>query len=407
MIRLLPRSVLCCLLLCMSLQAKPVRPGISVLLSDSLHLIQGKALGLVTNQTGIDEAGRSTIDLLAEEDRCRLVRLFAPEHGIDGSRPAGKHVRSGVHEASGLPVVSLYNGSREIEPLLLAGLDAVVVDLQDIGIRPYTYISTMDAVLRACALAGSTCIVLDRPNPLGGHVGGEVLQEDFRSFIGIHPIPYVHGMTMGELALLFRDEFGSHCDLRVVPVEGWNRSMLFADTGLPWVPTSPNVPTADTPGLMVLTGGLGELGGLSIGIGTPLPFRLIGHPRFVARDLAETLQTAGLPGVRFLPWSWTPTLGALKDSLCHGVYLLSDPGETPDWHRLQWTLLSTLLDMPWPGSALLDGPEDRFDNFDKAMGSDRMRRELGSAKSGQSYLEHCRKERDDFLKRRQPCLLYH
>jgi uncharacterized protein YbbC (DUF1343 family) len=385
----------------------PVLTGLEVLLADSLHLIEGKAIGLVTNQTGVDSHGRSGIGLLFEEKRTRLTTLFAPEHGIDGSKPAGEHVGSGAHAGTGLPVVSLYTGSRTIDPKLFNGLDAVLVDLQDVGIRPYTYISTMDAVMIACGKAGIPCLVLDRPNPIGGNtVGGEVLDPEFKSFIGIHEIPYLHGMTMGELARLFQGEFGIQCELKVVPMRGWTREMNYARTGLPWIPTSPNVPTAETPLLMALTGGIGELGGASIGIGTALPFRVLGHPKMDAWKLASTLNERGLPGLQFLPWSWTPTMGGHKDQLCQGVYIHIEDFGRIDLAEAHWALLDVLYRGPIPGKAMLEGKEERFRMYDKAMGSSRLRRELPVDSKGQGYLDRVRDQIARFRQLRQPYLIY-
>lgn len=385
----------------------PVLTGLEVLLQDSLHLIEGQTIGLVTNQTGVDSHGRSGIGLLHNEKRTRLTTLFAAEHGIDGSKPAGEHVGNVTHTGTGLPVVSLYTGTRTIDPALFKGLDRVLVDLQDVGIRPYTYISTMDAVMTACGKAGIPCVVLDRPNPIGGNtVGGEVLDPAFKSFIGIHEIPYLHGMTMGELARLFQGEFGIQCELKVVPMRGWNRDMNFARTGLPWIPTSPNVPTAETPLLMALTGGIGELGGASIGIGTALPFRVLGHPKMDAWTLANTLNSKQLPGLQFLPWTWTPSMGGHKDQLCQGVYIHIEDFGRIDLAQAQWTLLDVLYRGPIPGKAMLEGKEERFRMYDKAMGSSRIRRELPRDAAGLEYLESVRGQLEQFRRLRQPYLMY-
>ncbi|MCA9783054.1 MAG: DUF1343 domain-containing protein [Candidatus Cloacimonetes bacterium] len=387
--------------------AHPVLTGLEVLLSDSLHLIEGKRIGLVTNQTGVDSRGRSGISLLFNEKRTQLSTLFAPEHGIDGSKPAGQAIGSGQHAATGLPIVSLYSGIHVVDPGLFKNLDMVLVDLQDVGIRPYTYISTMDGVMVACGKANIPCLVLDRPNPIGGNtVGGEVLDPEFRSFIGVHEIPYLHGMTMGELARLFQGEFGSECDLTVVPMRGWQRGMNFARTGLPWIPTSPNVPTAETPLLMALTGGIGELGGVSIGIGTALPFRLLGQDTMDAWDLARRLNARALPGLQFLPWSWTPSLGGYKDRLCQGVYIHVDDFGRIDLAEAQWALLDELYRGGVPGKAMLEGKEERFRMYDKAMGSSRLRRELPKDPKGLAYLGLVRDQVREFRQLRKPYLLY-
>ncbi|NLA07895.1 MAG: DUF1343 domain-containing protein, partial [Firmicutes bacterium] len=221
-----------------------VKTGIEVLASRDFDIIAGKRVGLITNHTGIDSKGKSTIDILAESDRVRLVAIFAPEHGVRGEAEAGEKVSSDRDAKTGLPIHSLYGKTLKPTCEMLEGIDVLVYDIQDVGVRFYTYISTMAYAMEAAAENGLEFVVLDRPNPIGGMaVEGPILEKEFSSFVGLYPIPARYGMTIGELARLFNDEFEIGVQLRVVEMEGWHRDMWFDDTGLPWVKPSPNIPT--------------------------------------------------------------------------------------------------------------------------------------------------------------------
>lgn len=275
----------------------PVRPGIDVLLSDSAHLIAGKRLGLITNQTGVDAHGVSTIDRLARWPHARLVTLFAPEHGIRGTARPGEQVRDTVDEATGLPIYSLQAAGRARPPSAeqLAGLDVLLVDLQDVGARPYTYHRTMVLAMRTAASARMRVIVLDRPDPIGCAVQGPELATAYHSAVGILPVPLRHGMTMGELARLANVELGIGADLVVAPVSGWRRCCWFDETGLPWVPPSRNLPDLESaawyPGTVLLEGeGLTIGTNLSVGRGTNAPLRQVGAPWMDAARVAAAMQ---------------------------------------------------------------------------------------------------------------------
>lgn len=264
----------------------PVRPGVDVLLSDSARLIAGRRIGLITNQTGIDARGVSTIDrLYTAGTGCRLpvtacpslVALFAPEHGIRGGAAPGVRISDTADSATGLPIYSLYGANRAPTAAQLAGLDILVVDLQDVGARTYTYTSTMVLAMRAAREAGKRILVLDRPNPIGCAMQGPVLDTTYASFIGMLPVPLRHGMTLGELARFANGELGIGADLVVVPVQGWQRCTWFDETGLPWIRPSPNLPdlasVAWYPGTVLF-----EATNLSVGRGTDAPFRQVGAP---------------------------------------------------------------------------------------------------------------------------------
>ncbi|MFQ5689814.1 MAG: exo-beta-N-acetylmuramidase NamZ domain-containing protein [Gemmatimonadota bacterium] len=285
-----------------------VRPGIEVLLSDSLQLIRGRRLGLITNHTGIGRDGTPDVELLRAlppAEQVELATLFTPEHGYRGALegPVPDRQRDA---GTGLRVYSLYGDTREPTPAMLRGLDVLLFDLQDIGARYYTYIWTMALAMKASAAAGIPFVVLDRPNPLGGlAVQGDISDLAHASFVGLYPIPMRHGMTPGELARLFNARFRIGAELHVVPLEGWRRDWWFDQTGLPWVAPSPNMPSLESaahyPGTCLFEGT-----NLSVGRGTARPFQQIGAPWLEAEALARRLQALRLPGVRFETVEFTP-----------------------------------------------------------------------------------------------------
>ena len=285
-------------------QPSSVLPGIDILLRDSLHLVQGKRVGLITNQTGIDASGASTIDRLASAPGVRLAALFAPEHGIRGLAAPGEHVGDTVDAATGLPIYSLYGTSRAPTAAQLARLDVLVVDLQDVGARTWTYVSTMVLALRAAAAAHRPVVVLDRPNPLGGCVvQGPILDTAYASYIGMLPVPLRHGLTMGELARFANARLAVGADLTVVPVRGWHRCDWFDRTGLRWIRPSPNLPDLEAaawyPGTVLF-----EATNLSVGRGTDAPFRQVGAPWLKADALVREMRSrhhVALDVVRFTP----------------------------------------------------------------------------------------------------------
>lgn len=276
-----------------------VRSGIDVLLSDSLHVIRGLRMGLITNHTGIDRAGNSSIDGLATLDDAALVALYSPEHGIRGAAEAGEHVESGVDTRTGVPIHSLYGDVRKPTPDMLEGVDILLFDIQDIGARYYTYVYTMALGMEAAGEAGIPFVVLDRVNPIGGnHVQGNLLEPELASFVGMYPIPMRHGMTPAELARLFVGEFGVEVELHVIPLDGWTRSMPFAETGLPWRAPSPNMPSLES-GLHYPGTCLFEGTNLSVGRGTQRPFQVVGAPWLDGDALAVTLNGLGLRDTYF------------------------------------------------------------------------------------------------------------
>jgi uncharacterized protein YbbC (DUF1343 family) len=275
-----------------------IKVGADVILAGA-DSIEGRRIGLVTHAAGTTSEGERTMDALGRADGLRLTALFAPEHGIEGTYDAGGRVPNSV--SRGTPVFSLYGGAFRPTRQMLARLDVLMVDLQDVGARPFTYASTMALVMQAAAAAGKPVVILDRPNPLGGLiVDGPVLEPPFRSFIGMYPIPYVHGMTIGELAALYNRAFGINAKLTVIPMEGWERKMVWADTGLPWAIPSPGLVDPDISPYYAATG---PLDGTNLwnGTSTDSRYRVVLASWLDGVALAERLNGLNLPGVRFTP----------------------------------------------------------------------------------------------------------
>ena len=307
-------------------QAAPVTLGIDVLLeknSPHLALLEGKRVGLISNPSGVDGRLVPTVDRVAADKRVRLVRLFAPEHGIRGDVPAGDPVGDETDKVTGLPVSSLYGKSRQPTAEALAEVDVLLLDLQDVGSRTYTYISTMGEAMRACAAHRKPLVILDRPNPLGGlRFEGPVIEVEWFNFIGWGPLPLSHGMTMGEVARFFRTELSIECELHVVPMRGWRRDMVWADTGLSWTITSPHIPHPLQAHLYITTGMLAAtFPKLSDGVGSTMPFELIAADFIDGTALAQALNALALPGVEFQVVAVRPFYGKFANQSLSGVRL--------------------------------------------------------------------------------------
>ncbi len=301
-----------------------VRPGIEVLLAERREIVLGRRVGLITNHTGVDSVLRSTIDLLHGTSGVKLAALFGPEHGVRGDAQAGVNVSSEVDPRTGLPVRSLYGPTKKPTPEMLADIDVLVYDIQDIGVRYYTYIYTLAYCLEAAAEAGLKFVVLDRPAPLGGLMVEGNIHDDpgLASFVGGYGLAVRYGLTAGELATYYsqrlRARTGPEVDLVVVPAAGWRRSWWFDETGLPWVPPSPNTPALETaalyPGTCLIEGT-----NLSEGRGTTLPFQVVGAPWVDGWRMADTLNGLGLEGVLFRPTSFVPAFSKHQGERCGGV----------------------------------------------------------------------------------------
>ncbi len=379
-----------------------VRPGIDVLLDDSLHLVRGLRVGLLTNHTGLDRSGRSSIDRLAAAPDVELVALYSPEHGIAGRAEAGESVASRTDERTGLPIHSLYGETRRPTAEMLAGIDVLLFDLQDVGARYYTYVYSMAYAMEEAGRHDIPFIVLDRPNPIGGHaVQGNVLDPAFSTFVGLYPIPMRHGMTPGELARLYVGEFGIDVDLRVVPVDGLTRSMTFDETALPWVPPSPNMPSLESalayPGTCLFEGTP-----LSVGRGTDRAFQWVGAPWLDGEALASALGAYAFGGVRFEPATFTPR-GA-GDGKFDGVEV----------HGVRVVVDDPTFDAPAVGVALvleayrMSG--DRWSwnvaHFDRLAGTDALRLGVEAGASLETLTGSWATELEAFRALRSPYLIY-
>jgi uncharacterized protein YbbC (DUF1343 family) len=306
-------------------QPAPFALGDDVFLNGAWRELAG-GIGIITNQSGVTSQGESIVDAVRRRTQLDVRAIFAPEHGLRGDRPAGAAVSSYVDSQTGLPVYSLYGATRHADASQLAGIRTLLFDIQDVGSRAYTYISTMAYAMQTARTRGIAFWVLDRPNPVGGAtVEGPVLQPAFSSFIGLYPIAMRHGMTVGELARLFNDRFGIGAQLHVVPMRGWRRSMLWPDTGLRWVRTSPNVPQWQTTFVLLCTG-LIDNAGINNGVGTDTPFFLAGTLGLDGNALADAMNAHRLPGVSFAAARWSPTAGFWKGRTLSGVRLsVGDP----------------------------------------------------------------------------------
>lgn len=294
------------------ISAQRVKLGIDVLAENNFSVLRGKRVGLITNQTGVNSKGEKTRTILHRARGVELVALYTPEHGLDGTEKAGKYVPNRTDSLTGLVAYSLYGPTRKPNPAMLQNVDILVFDMQDIGARSYTYVSTMIRCMEAAAEMGIEFLVLDRPNPLGGvRIEGPGLEAKWVSFVGQIPVPYVHGMTVGELARMANSKgwFNGKCKLGVVPMAGYRRSMTWSDTGLRWFRTSPNIPHGVSPAYYVATGIAGSLSGLELGIGTSEAFEYLCSSWVNAESFTRYMQSKN-PGIHFKPVTFKSSKGA-------------------------------------------------------------------------------------------------
>lgn len=373
--------ILCAAFLLVQMAAfAQVKPGVEVLRDSGFCGLKGKRVGLVTNPSGVDRHLRSTIDILFDADDVNLVALYAPEHGVRGDVYAGAKVESGRDSRTGLPVFSLYGDTRQPTKEMLKGVDIMVYDIQDVGSRSYTFISTLGLVMRTCAEMDIPVMVLDRPNPLGGlKIEGALVRDGFHSFVGQYKIPYIYGLTVGELARMINEEGLNcgqkgnlaplKCKLTVVPMEGWTRDMLFSDTGLPWILPSPNIPYPETAVCYPSAGLCGEFYNyLNIGIGYTLPFATFAEEWIDADKLKALLDSWDIPGVAWRTIHYKPTSGRLAGKLIHGVQYYYTDYELATITLTQFYVMEAVYQLfgknPFPSAG------DRMAMFNKVCGSD-------------------------------------
>lgn len=382
-----------------------VLPGIDVLLEEEHFMkIKDKKVGLLTNHTGVSSQMKSTLNLLQE--KATLVALFSPEHGIKGQHYAWESIKDG--KDGSIPIYSLHGNTRRPKAEMFKDIDILIYDIQCTGVRAYTYPTTLFYSMEEAAKSGVEVIVLDRPNPINGlTVDGPMLEEKWRSFIGYINVPYCHGMTIGELAQFFNEEYKVGCKLKVIPMKGWKRSMTYRDTGLAWIPPSPNVPEPDTPLFCLSTGILGELSILNIGIGFTLPFKVVGAPWVNANEFAAHLNKQNLPGVHFQPFYFRPFWGLYKGKDCQGVLIQVQDSNKYKPLSVQYLLLGMLKSLYPKEFELQLSKKSNKDLFCKANGTDEVYQILIKEKyPAWKLIELHKKEREAFLEKRKKYLLY-
>ena len=386
-----------------------VKTGIEVLKESGFKILQGKRVGLITNPTGVDNKLKSTIDILHEAPNVQLVALYGPEHGVRGDVHAGDKVSDFKDPNAGVPVYSLYGATRKPTKEMLEGVEVLVYDIQDIGCRSYTYISTMYLAMQAAAENNIEFVVLDRPNPLGGlKVEGNLVEEGFFSFVSQLKIPYIYGLTCGELAEMINGEqmIPQPCKLTVVKMKKWRRKMNFEDTGLPWVPTSPHIPFAHSAYFYPVSGILGELGYMSIGVGYTLPFEMFAAEWINAEAFAKALNTKNLPGVTFRPIHLKPYYSVGQEKNYQGVQIYLTDFNKARLSDIQFHVMEVAAQL-YPDRKVFDhAPENRFNMFDKVCGSDFIRLEFSKNHRFNDIRPYWTKDEEAFRKLSKKYYLY-
>ena len=402
---------------CVIHAAQPVvKTGIEVLRDNGFEGLKGRRVGLVTNPSGVDSRLNSTIDILFNASGVDLVALYGPEHGVRGDVYAGGKVSDSRDAVTGLPVYSLYGETRKPTPKMLDGIDVMVYDIQDVGVRSYTFISTLGLVMEACAAEGIEVMVLDRPNPLGGNkIEGCYVEQPFNSFVSQYRIPYVYGLTVGELAVLINEEGLNRgqkgdrqpvrCHLTVVPMEGWTRDMLYEDTGLPWVLPSPNIPFKDSPMYYAASGICGELYGfLNIGIGYTLPFQVFGATWLDPEKLKTRLEGYGLEGISFRTIWYKPFSGSQKGQLVGGLQYFFTDYEKARITETQFHVIQAVAEL-YPDKKAFE-VINGYGLFDKVCGTDYVRLTLGKGYKADEIIKYWRKDEASFRRLSQKYHIY-
>lgn len=382
-----------------------VKLGIDVFMEHHVQELIGKRIGLLTNQTGANAELVSTIRLFHEHPQIQLTALYAPEHGLKTNTKEGERFSNFVHSMTGVPVFSLYGQSKKPTDAMLEPVDVIVFDIQDIGSRYYTYIYTMAYMMEACARTGKKMYILDRPNPIGGHiVEGNLVDADFTSFVGMYPIPNRHGMTVGELSLYFNEVFAIHCDLKVIQMVGWQRESFFHETGLPWIAPSPNTTNLD---MMLLYPGTCLIEGtnLSEGRGTTQPFEIVGAPFIQGEQLQDEVNSMGLGNVRARAMSFTPTYQKFTGEPCEGIQLHITDRQSIQPLQTFVRILAVIAKLYPNELKFLEYGSLKHPMFDLLAGNTQLRNVLMSGEI-EDYLQQCHHDTSDFIKMRQPYLLY-
>lgn len=387
-----------------------VNLGLEVFLDSELNTIRGKRVGLLTNQASVDRHLIHNRLLIKEKLGDSLTTLFSPQHGFYSEKQDNMiESEHGVDGETGLPVFSLYGEVRKPSQAMLENVDVLVIDLLDVGTRVYTFIYTMAYCLEAAAENGKRVIVLDRPNPVGGlEVEGNILHSGYASFVGLYPLPMRHGLTMGEMARFLNEQFDIGAELEIFAMEGWHRSMLFRDTGLPWVFPSPNMPTPET--ALVYPGQvLWEGTNISEGRGTTMPFELFGSPFLIHDEVTARIEETDLPGCSLRPLYFQPTFGKWAGELCAGFQLHVTEAGSFLPYRTGLALLQAMMLLYPEGFQYKEPPyEYEYEKkpIDCILGSRDIRRKMEAGESIAALEESWRQELDEFKKCRQEYFLY-
>lgn len=406
-------------LICLSLtlygniqaQKITVKTGIEVLKREQFKCLEGKRVGLITNPTGVDNRMKSTIDILHQAPNVDLVALYGPEHGVRGDVHAGDKVEDMKDAATGLPVYSLYGKTRKATPEMLKDIDVLVYDIQDIGCRSFTYISTMGLAMEAAAENGKEFVVLDRPNPLGGiKIEGNLTEDDCVSFVSQFKIPYLYGLTAGELALMLNGERmlkdKKQCKLHVVKMKGWKRKMDYRQTGLQWVPSSPHIPHPHSAFFYPVSGILGELQYMSIGVGYTIPFQMFAAAWIEAEKLAKRLNGLNVPGVVFRPIHIKPFYSTGKGEHLQGVQVHITDFKKAPLSEIQFLVMQEAAAL-YPDRAIFDhADKGRFRMFDLVSGSKQIRERFSKRNRWEDIRDYWYKDVEDFRKLSKKYYLY-
>lgn len=392
--------------------AAATKPGVEVLRDNDFKQLAGKRVGLITNPTGVDNNLKSTVDILHEAKGVELVALFGPEHGVRGNVHAGDEFGNTTDPATGVKVFSIYGKTKKPTKEMLSGIDALVYDIQDIGCRSFTFVSTLGLALDACAENDIEFVVLDRPNPLGGNrVEGCLVEDGFYSFVSQFKIPYLYGMTPGEMARYLNGERVARGEkaakLTVVPLKGWKRSMTFDKTGMPWVLPSPHIPQPATAFYYPATGILGELYYVSIGVGYTLPLQLICADWIDADKFAARMNALNLPGTKFRPIHVKPFYSTGKGENLQGVQFYVDDVPGSSLTLIQFYAMQELAKL-YPEKRIFDTATDksRFDMFDKVCGTDKIRTLFSKNYQVSDMIDYWNKDADAFKEKAKKYYLY-
>lgn len=392
-----------------SAQKIRIKTGLEVLKEQNFKILEGKRVGLITNPTGVDNDLKSTIDILHEAKNVKLVALFGPEHGVRGDVHAGDHVDNSNDPSTGVPVYSLYGKTRKATPEMLKDIDVLVYDIQDIGCRSFTYISTMGLAMEAAAENNIEFVVLDRPNPVNGlKIEGNVVEDGYYSFVSQFKIPYVYGLTCGELAMMLNNEnmLKKQCKLHVVKMKGWKRKMDYTQTGLQWVPASPHIPHAHSAEFYPVSGILGELGYMSIGVGYTIPFQMFAAEWIKADEFAAKMNSLNLPGIKFRPIHLNPFYAVGQGKNLQGVQVHITDYKKAALSEIQFYIMQEVAEL-YPDKAVFNNADNkRFNMFDKVSGSDQIRLRFAKNNRFEDIKDYWYKDVESFKKLSKKYYLY-